>query len=64
MINSIWLIIFYKHIWWWPQVYDEFKECGKLMKFKIVKVVNLTSLQDLAICFWALNLLISLAKKR
>ena len=30
-------------IWWWPQVYNEFKEYEKQIKFKVVKVMKFSS---------------------
>ena len=37
-------MILYKNIWWWLQVYNEFKEYeGKKNKLKIGKVMKFTS---------------------
>ena len=55
-------MIFYKHIWWWPWAYDEFKECETKIKFEIVKGMKSIHVQkpNLAIYFWAFLLTISI----
>ena len=36
-------MIFYKFLWWCPQVYNEFKEYEKKSNFKNVKVMKFMS---------------------
>ena len=43
MMNYIELMLLYKNIKWWPQVYNNLKEYEKKNKFKIVKVMKFTS---------------------
>ena len=33
------LMIFYKDIWWWSQIYNECKENEMKIKFKIVQIM-------------------------
>ena len=50
---------FYKYIWWWPQVYNEFKEYEKKKTIIIVNMMTLRPKLDLASCFWALHMMMS-----
>ena len=34
------LMVLYKVLWWWPQIYNEFKEHEKNSDFKILKVMK------------------------
>ena len=50
-------MVFYKVLWWWPQVYSEVKEYEKCFNFKIFKVMFQTTFQTM--CFSVSLLLIS-----
>ena len=49
-------MVFYKDVWWWPQIYNESKEYDMNRKSKLVKVMKLTSKSNVVIFFWALYL--------
>ena len=34
------LMVSYKVLWWWPQIYNDFKEYDKNSNFKIFKVMK------------------------
>ena len=42
MIKLHWMMILKTIVWWWTQVYNEFKGYEKTFKFKIVKVMKFT----------------------
>ena len=47
------LMVFYKLLWWCPQVDNEFKEYENKINFKILRSWNLHPKPDSIICFWA-----------
>ena len=59
MRKLYWIDVFLQNIWWWPQVSNIFKKVEKKTSSKEWRPWNLRPKPCLAICFWALLLMIS-----